>query len=200
MKVDRLHLIVHPGFIAESEDKTVADGKEPLGAAAIMMERYKNRLALILPSELVIIMLHMPPESVAQYPKGSLYLQLIDVFRSRLGKQLIATDQSGSVTDDRCIAKEFTHALEVAKSRGFDVSEDTPTVAYGETLLCCVPNCAERVNIAAHFRNKTVIQASDCDVEIPGGISVEDALSELPHFRIEFPHTRFVLGGGKKTS
>ena len=193
MKAEQLHLIVHPGFIAESEDRSLQQGKEIMGAAQAMRAHYVDRIGKMLPTEVAICMLHIPLSKAAKKPKNTLFRQLIDDFREMLGKRLIMIDQSQGVKNDVWIKEQFERAIRVASSRGISISPGTPTVAYGETLFCCVPNCAERVNTSGNFREKTIIDAAYCDVDIPGGVDSKQVQRELPTLQAHFPHTKFSM-------
>ncbi len=193
MKAERLHIIVHPGFIAESEDQQLQRGKPIIGAAQAMSEHYADRISSMLPEEIAIGMLHVHPDEVGQLPHDSLFRRLIDDFRERLGNRFIITDQSQSVTDHSWISAQLSLAMRTAKSRNIIISSSTPTIAYGETLFYCVPNCAERINTLGKFDGKTIIDARHCDVDIPGGVDAFAAEREFSRFHQIFPHTVFTM-------
>lgn len=195
MKVERLHLIVHPGFITDSEESRLRRSQSPEGASEIMQVRYAERISRMLPTEVAIGMLHMEPSRLRALPRGSFYARFIEEIRDRLGNRVIMLDQSKSVSDDEWISSQFKAAVGIAKARGYEITPDTQTVAFGETLLCCVPNCAERVNTAGRFNEKTIIDADGCDIGIPGGIDAEEALLEIPKLQPQFPHTQFAMHG-----
>jgi hypothetical protein len=199
MKVERMHLLVHPGFITDSEEERLREGMNPRGATEIMQRRYAEQISTMMPEDVAIGMLHIAPSRLHMLPKSSFYVRLITEIRDRLGKRLIMIDQSQSVTDDAWVGKQLHIALQIAKNRGYVITPDTQTIAYGETLFCCVPNCAERVNTAGGFHEKTIVDADHCDVEIPGGVNLDEALREIPNLERVFPHLAFSIkntGGG----
>ncbi len=192
--VDRVHLIVHPGFIAESEEQLRELGKLPTGAGEIMRKRYIAKLNAVERSEIAIILLH---HSVDELPcdlkRGKSYAELASEMQDILGDRLITVTQHGSVMDFDQLALDFGEASRIAGKRGFSFNRSTPTLAYGETLLCCVAECAEHMNVAGNFRDKTVVDAHCCDTDIPCGTSTAEVLSVLQELQMRFEHLKIEI-------
>lgn len=188
MKVDRLHLIIHPGFIAESDDQMSSKGRPPI-ASDLMRKRYIEKLSESSKNDVALAFLHQPPGSVLSLPRNSAFGGLISDLQEMMGDRLIL--QSNGRLDYPFVAEEFGKAAAKAQNRGFSIDRDIPTVAYGETLQCCVSQFAENVNIAGKFDQLTTVDSHTCDRDIPGGMTTEEFMKDLPRLQKQFPHLQY---------
>jgi hypothetical protein len=187
--VETLHLLIHPGFIAETVDRSLTPPQDRLDPGQTLFLRYSEYIDTLTVDDFLWFLLHksgnmMFAESHAglQYPK-----QLIALHR-QVRERTVGILQIGSVFSDDDIARTVEGAKKITAQRGFRITPNTRSVAFGETLQCCVVEIAERVNKIMGVVTKTEIIPELCDIDIPGGTNSAELQIEIPNLEVLHPH------------
>lgn len=171
MDIERLHFLIHPGFRSdcswtnrsEEERCAHADSERQRGP---QIQKYVHAAQGMSRAEIMFLFSHATRNEFLQDAHNNkLHTRGVAKLHSILGDrlQLIFADYDIFTPHD---SRAFRYAERQARSKGYNVTANVPSVAYGEKLGYCVEQAADALNIAGGLTQKTVIEPRRCDLEI----------------------------------
>ena len=159
-KVSVLDVLVHPGYIKDTKTGLLA--REQLEQAEKLPEEYEKLAGNLREYEFLLIIIHQPPEKYladARIKKG--YTELIKTVRERVKNRnqvIILTGKtipfSGADKDYDNLALEKIRLL--AKTRGYDINQETSVNIFGEMHDECVQEALSGIKNADFFDSNKI--------------------------------------------
>lgn len=175
MKVDKIHLLIHPGFLqnnheADLEYERSIDASEASKSYNAYLQelllRYLDIVEEINDNELLIVLLpesargmahRMKKSSYENDPERMNYIGLLQYLRSFLGRRMIALTQYENQDDENGEGKskimsdgELYGKLDrILRKRGFEFDSHVLVEACGESLKACIE--AEAAAFHEHY-------------------------------------------------
>jgi hypothetical protein len=151
LRVDKLHFLIHPGFI--TDPAVMEMGVSPEGPA--LLEKYVEQAQKLRENELMLVFPHTDfGELRSDLAEGKIYAKTLKKIKEILGRRMVLVSADFDVFES---PRVFQRSLSIIKGRGYDFTPDAETFAYGETLGLCVPDGAENLNKSGGFNKKTSI-------------------------------------------
>lgn len=173
--VEQLHFLIHPGWGSDPDTSDViyrndAEWEEGKKGAeelyAPLLQAYIDRSKCLTKQGLLAVFLHAKPEELRQdFARRKLYTAVIQQLRGILGRRMIVLSDKHEIFEgfSKNGLKDVTDTIDVLRrisaKRGFIFTDATPTIAYGETLTCCLADGANALNAAGRFLEETVVEA-----------------------------------------
>lgn len=177
-KVDKLHFLIHPGFDSDpdvgtpnlDEQEWMKEKGELETKFDPLISSYLERAKNLSRNDIIAAFVHTTKGELKEdFRASKSYAAMLHTMRSALGRRLVV------LTNDENIFFEMEeeasgHAMrlirEICARRGYEFTEETSTVAYGEELDCCVVNGAIALNKAGGFKTNTLIETALTDFSV----------------------------------
>lgn len=156
IKVSKLHFLIHPGFLTDPQDFD----EEPIYEDWWqVLDIYLEHSKTIPKNELVLVFLHSSQDRFVKDAKEHKpYVEKIRQMRKVLGRRMIVFSGDWDIFEKEDIQALSGVIENIANGRGYRLSKDVSSEAYGETLGVCVEEGANNLNRALGLIKKTVIQ------------------------------------------
>lgn len=159
-EVSVLDVLVHPGYIKDTKVGLLA--REQLEQAEKLPKEYEKLARNLREDEFLLIIIHQPPEKYladVRIKKG--YTELIKTIRERVknrGQIMVLTSKtvpfSGADKDYDNQALEKIRSL--AKTRGYDINQETSVNIFGEMHDECVQEALSGIKNADFFDSNKI--------------------------------------------
>ncbi|MBU0762915.1 MAG: hypothetical protein KKD39_07800 [Candidatus Altiarchaeota archaeon] len=157
MKVDRIHVLVHPGFVMYNIDK----GRSPTldepqkTRQQELIKLYKQKVDSLSENDVLVI---FSPSKTHEYAKdyrgGSEWTEIEDYAKKRLLRRVIRLSNPSWLTTDAG-DESLTTMFGIMQKRGFEFSKTTPCEIWGVSFGSCVRDTALELEHAG-FKNITI--------------------------------------------
>lgn len=165
IRVKKLYLLVHPGFIAGPDVDFATDrgpSQEDIKLSRALLEKYLIKARSLQNDEMMVVFGYADPDEFVRHQETkAMYAQRIKELQEILGDRLILIEGNIDPFEDEHAFEEVEF---IADERGFFIDRDTSTEAFGETAECCVLDCAQNFNTAGKFDSKTLINLNLTDL------------------------------------
>lgn len=164
-KVFRLNVLVHPGYINDTGNSFITP--EQLEKAKKLPEEYEKFASKLPDDEILLIIIHQPPEKyLADIRVKKEYAELIKNIKESIKNRkqvIILTSEtvpfSGADKDYDNQALENIRSL--AKTRGYDINQETSVDIFGEMHDECVQEAFSGIRNADFFDSNKISISRD---------------------------------------
>lgn len=184
LKVDRLHVLVYPGF-GVTMSGTVDERTQ------VLFDRYKRKAEEMQRDEFMFLLASHPPTTRSEHERyvHDRICELKEILRQRMtmlshGKRLFFPKD---------IEEDLLRAKAVAGARGFVIDRSTVAVVYGETFHACVPAAARAVEDAFALPMEPVILAHETNIGYKKGETPEQERKRFAEIAPTILSTRAIV-------
>mgnify|MGYP003395131755 CR=1 FL=1 len=161
-EVAKIHLLVHPGFIANELHRETLAGRPVPAYLPDYAQESEKLLARIVEHAGTIpeneIMVVITDGDRSELGSEMPYADLIDQLRTALKRRLIVlTDPTFDSLNVGTSEHVFADFQKLATARGYSFGPQTPLEAYGETSTNCVPRVLAAFKARGHFTGEASI-------------------------------------------
>lgn len=176
MEVKKIHLLVHPGFIAgpDVDDDPEQPTDEEVTESHKLLKKYVEKAKMLDNNEIMVVFGYADVETFHKHlDMNAEYTECICEMEEILDNRLIYIDSHIDPFDGDGAIKQIKS---VSDARGFSISENIVSEAFGETAGVCVVNCAQNINITGNFKDHTVV---NLDLTDQHPATEKDALANI---------------------
>lgn len=194
-KAQNLHFLIHPDFSLQDENQSDHSSDAKKEHHNLHVENVRS----LADDEIVAIFLDVTKARLLKKTKESAaILSLLRDMRLALGKRLVVLSGDWKIFEEHGhekLALTMDILKKLFKQRGYEFDVNTPTTAYGESLLSCVVDGANALNGAGLFRQETMIIPSLTDYRDWNAqdlaVKIRKLLNEDRHDCIKFQNMDF---------
>ena len=186
ISVKRIHLLVHPGFLLDTAHEI--DPYIDKLKYAQLLDKYKDSAEKMGEDEIMVAFLHTSPDQFKRDLKeNKQYATFIRKLKAILGNKFFVVSGDFEIFHEE---NDIEKLLQIIKGRGFNLSDEVESVAYGETAGACVEEGANTFNRTAKLKKRTAILLGLTDLSLDDEKirkAVKTALSQkiIPGSRLE---------------
>jgi hypothetical protein len=181
-KVDKIHFLIHPGFnlvfnVSDRINMQTEHRPEAARAYEDLLDAYIEKAKSLGKSEVMAVFLPVYRSDLKSFGKDDVYFKKIAELKRVLGPRgIFFSDQLPVVGAENAHDFEllFERVMRMLKARGYTVSADVESEAYGEAIDACVPIGTENLNKALGLTKRTRIDPELTDHGLPLGGEKED--------------------------
>ncbi len=165
VRVSRINFLIHPGYLTDP-DKVDLQAMDSFTRVKyrLLLGKYVEKAKGMRNDELLFVFTHATAEVLEEdINENKDYARTLLEMQKILGSRMLVIPHDIDVTYS---PRAINPVLEEAKRRGFKITKDVETNAFGETLGSCVPYITDNLNSRAGFTKKTIILPELTDIAI----------------------------------
>ena len=183
IEVSRIHFLIHPGYMSlpetreefVNEPKAIEEYKE-------LFDKYFKKARSLANNELMFVFMPLTITDLKQNKKINDFIyiklsELKDILQQRgifltdhVNKTIVTGDPEEYYEKDqgeKILHKQFSDMMRVAKARGYTLTPEVESEAYGEMLSTCVDIGASNIQSKLGLIKPTTIRTALTDMGLP---------------------------------